>query len=317
MRVYRRRPCGWVTHGLCQHDAGQLFKRTLKEQDTKMSFDVRYQEASLLTGRPWVNDALTKTMRKGLMALVRDTGERVQGGTLGALRKRGLVGGDGQPTELGATVALISMPITEQCQRIGIGFEEIESSVKEQPAIRALDLAQMDGWRGAACEGGTILTLLKAASFPALVRLAQRLPYLADQAESMASSAYFEAQLKEGSAEEVAAEILRATPASVREAFGKIYRGYIVEQFFGLSANLMVELLEALGRDLLRSLVLAIGKDPYEYRKGWPDLTLVRDFQVRFIEVKTSDRLHASQLVTIPYVARVLGLKRFSVLRLK
>ena len=81
----------------------------------------------------------------------------------------------------------------------------------------------MDGWRGAACEGGTILTLLKAASLPALVRLAQRRPYLADQAESTASSAYFEAQLKEGSAEEVAAEILRATPASVREAFGEIY----------------------------------------------------------------------------------------------
>ena len=33
----------------------------------------------------------------------------------------------------------------------------------------------------------------------------------------------------------------------------------------------------------------------FGYRAGWPDLTLVKGNDVMFVEVKTTDKLHASQ----------------------
>jgi len=40
-------------------------------------------------------------------------------------------------------------------------------------------------------------------------------------------------------------------------------------------------------------------EDPYTYRSGWPDLTMVRDGSLLWAEIKTSDRLHMSQIVTL------------------
>jgi hypothetical protein len=39
--------------------------------------------------------------------------------------------------------------------------------------------------------------------------------------------------------------------------------------------------------------------DAYAYRAGWPDITAIRDGEVLFREVKTTDKLHRSQLETI------------------
>ncbi|WP_371264495.1 VRR-NUC domain-containing protein, partial [Salmonella enterica] len=44
----------------------------------------------------------------------------------------------------------------------------------------------------------------------------------------------------------------------------------------------------------------------YQYRSGWPDLTLIRDKSIKFVEVKTTDNLHKSQLTTIPVILDVL-----------
>lgn len=282
-----------------------------------MTWDVRYQEASLLTGRPWVNDGLSEAMRNSLVEIVRDSGERIRANTLKALKQRELVDNEGSPTQLGKTLALISMPLKEQCQRIGIGYEEKRSNGKERPELRALSIYQDEGWEGAACEGGTILTLMKAASFPALIRWNRSVWHPDSDPDGGAASFYFEAQLGEDNVMDIASEIMVATEDGIRNAFSKIYRGYITGQYFGLNAELLINLLEAIGRYRLKNLVLAISKDPYKYRKGWPDLTLVRDLEVRFVEVKTTDRLHASQLITIPHVANILGHELFSVLRLK
>ena len=42
---------------------------------------------------------------------------------------------------------------------------------------------------------------------------------------------------------------------------------------------------------------------------GWPDLTLLRGTELKFVEVKTTDRLHGSQVDTYLNVAVPLGLK--------
>ncbi len=47
---------------------------------------------------------------------------------------------------------------------------------------------------------------------------------------------------------------------------------------------------------------------PYEYRSGWPDLTVIDKSGVSFIEVKTTDSLHESKLRFAKEIAKPLGL---------
>jgi hypothetical protein len=60
----------------------------------------------------------------------------------------------------------------------------------------------------------------------------------------------------------------------------------------------------------------AMFDEPYEYRKGWPDLTVIDAGRPRFVEVKARDRLHASQIITICRMKPVLG-DVFEVMQIK
>jgi hypothetical protein len=55
---------------------------------------------------------------------------------------------------------------------------------------------------------------------------------------------------------------------------------------------------------------------PYDYRSGWPDLTVIEDGEVSFIEIKTTDLLHASQLRFAEEIAKPLGFS-CSIIQLK
>jgi len=53
-------------------------------------------------------------------------------------------------------------------------------------------------------------------------------------------------------------------------------------------------------------LLLAFSVDSYRYRSGWPDLTIGDKKQIELVEVKTTDKLHGSQLYTIPMLMSIL-----------
>ncbi|EGA7539754.1 VRR-NUC domain-containing protein [Salmonella enterica] len=53
---------------------------------------------------------------------------------------------------------------------------------------------------------------------------------------------------------------------------------------------------DTVGREKLFELAKVFAANPYQYRSGWPDLTLIRDKSIKFVEVKTTDNLHKSQL---------------------
>ena len=52
-----------------------------------------------------------------------------------------------------------------------------------------------------------------------------------------------------------------------------------------------------------------ITSNGYTYGNGWPDLTLIKDNEVLFIEVKTTDKMHESQLITIPEMRSITAFK--------
>jgi hypothetical protein len=48
---------------------------------------------------------------------------------------------------------------------------------------------------------------------------------------------------------------------------------------------------------------------PYEYRRGWPDITMWKGSELRFVEVKApGDKLQQSQKTIVNEFAKPLGL---------
>ncbi|USR02342.1 hypothetical protein [Sphingomonas aerolata] len=50
---------------------------------------------------------------------------------------------------------------------------------------------------------------------------------------------------------------------------------------------------------MLPRIATRFATDPYAFCAGWPDITAVRDGTILLRDVKTSDKLHASQQQTI------------------
>lgn len=63
-----------------------------------------------------------------------------------------------------------------------------------------------------------------------------------------------------------------------------------------------------LGADRLAAIASSFATAPYDLRAGWPDLTLWRDGEVRFAEIKSpAEQMHASQFRLITTVLLPLG----------
>ena len=75
--------------------------------------------------------------------------------------------------------------------------------------------------------------------------------------------------------------------------------------------------LDAVGRPRLSAIAAQIFTDPYSYYHGWPDLTILDSAgRCEFVEVKTTDRLHYGQIVTMGDMRHAAGLD-IRVLRLR
>lgn len=92
-----------------------------------------------------------------------------------------------------------------------------------------------------------------------------------------------------------------ATTAQVVRNFEAIYAAGVDEYYPGVSAELIGQLHTALGAQL-HHIATRFASDTYCYRAGWPDITAVRDGEVLFREIKTTDKLHRSQIETITTV---------------
>lgn len=92
-----------------------------------------------------------------------------------------------------------------------------------------------------------------------------------------------------------------ATTEQVVRNFKAIYAAGVDEYYPGVSVELIEQLHAALGHQLA-GIATRFASDTYCYRAGWPDITAVRDGQVLFREIKTTDKLHRSQIETITTV---------------
>lgn len=180
---------------------------------------------------------------------------------------------------------------------------------------------EQEGWHGYHREGGLLLNLIKCMSFP-LLPTRHRMTYI--EAIYAQNIAFKEDRVP---VTQLLDSLQRATPEQVKRNFISMLpepppsplrrllgntpapRYSVLDYFPELETWMLLELLQVAGHDLLLRIASIFASDPYEYRKGWPDITMWKDGQLRFVEVKApGDALGKSQRTIASTFAGPLGL---------
>ncbi|WIA56685.1 VRR-NUC domain-containing protein [Sphingobium sp. WTD-1] len=204
-----------------------------------------------------------------------------------------------------------------QAERVGIVHEVIALHCGEPKLWRyhpkdawasveeaALAHYVAQGWSGAAAEGGLMLTLIKAASF---ARLQPRNADTYIEALYAQNVAFDEDRFSRGALIDACG---RATTAQLSRNWAMIAAtaGETPAFYPRVRWDHVSGLFDALGTERLAAIARLFADAPYDLRAGWPDLTLWRDREVRFAEIKApSDSMHASQTRLITTILKPLG----------
>lgn len=155
------------------------------------------------------------------------------------------------------------------------------------------------------CEGGSINVLIKAAALDALAI------HNIFQDRQDAVRRYLEAQftLLKDHRESVLAAIDTVDQNRLTKNLDEILGdAFIQEAYPRVSCAFVRQLASIVDRSLLTKIANLFFEKPYEYRAGWPDLSVLDGHRLSFVEVKTTDLLHASQLRFAKEIAAPLGL---------
>jgi hypothetical protein len=268
-------------------------------------------------------------MRKALANAVTDPDKRPPAGTLNALVAKGLCLADGIPTPLGRVCGISLLPLHRQCQILDVPLTDHSVDLTQTSP----ELALMDSYTraGASCcftEGGIIFVALYSLCFERLLRLGiakwGNAGYAATikgktrtPVQSMMYSSIIVYQEFLPTASDLEDNLLKDIEAtSVSEAMKnfELLRSWQSDEkwfphsYIGITQGLVQLVLERLPRATFVEIARLFSSDPYAYVKGWPDLTLIDEEGVRFVEVKTTDRLHPSQIITIGDMKAAAGL---------
>lgn len=75
------------------------------------------------------------------------------------------------------------------------------------------------------------------------------------------------------------------------------------------SLDLLIDLFNALGEEKIKDFIIFMALNNDLVCTGWPDLVVFEKGNYYFIEVKTTDKLHISQIITINKIIKDLGIK--------
>lgn len=193
--------------------------------------------------------------------------------------------------------------LESQCRELNLPLEEIQLDYEGRPEPALLNHYESLGYIGSFIEGYTFLTVLKALMLDKLAALNT----FNDRND--ACTRYLEAQLTIH--KDKVDEIIKSIKITSKEKYisnlKEIFsQPFIQREYPSLSFECCVALFDAIDRQLFVDVAKKFSEDPYTYRSGWPDLIIVKGKEVKFIEVKTTDKLHKSQLVTIPTFREII-----------
>ena len=256
---------------------------------------------------------LTKQMTESLTSLYLNVANlNINKSTFKSLLNRSLINNDGSITAIGKRYVIANMPLSRQCLEMSLELHEIELLSNDCPEIALLKHFQSQGYVGSSLEGFAILTVLKALMLDRLEK------YNFFESRADACTRYLESQfiiLKDKSD-----ELILSIRETYKDAFIKNFHEIISQPFIRseypqLTIEFAVAVFDTVETDTFIKLATQLAQEP-SFRNGWPDLTLIKNNVIQFVEVKTNDKLHNSQLVTIP-ILREISSSKISVCRLK
>lgn len=179
---------------------------------------------------------------------------------------------------------------------------------------------RLDGWRGYHGEGGLILNLIKSMSFKSIPpsHKATFVESIYHQHEAYPELCFL--------VNDLLAQVEAADKSMVERNFdfmvsrlpfviqyengSSTNTGCMLDFFPDLERWMFSELLEVTGNTLLHKIASKFSEAPYEYRRGWPDITMWKNGELRFVEVKApGDKLRDSQKKIINEFAKPLSLQ--------
>lgn len=210
-------------------------------------------------------------------------------------------------------------PHKRMAAKLGIGHETLGliRHAKKSWSLDGLSIGSVEtaalahwkanGWNGTSVEGGVILMLIKAAAFHQLDPNYRTACTEAIFAQHWAEPSFNDKELLrcmwtadrsrvERNCDVIAGRSSRSTATNNASIYPGLERGHVLGLF------------DALGVERLHAIAEIFTRAPYDYRAGWPDLTLWNGRNVIFREVKApGDLMHPSQERLITDLLRPLG----------
>lgn len=257
---------------------------------------------------------LSPNMKKTLLSIIEDNQiDSINLNTINSLQSRGLITDSHQITCRGWNLGVSFLSLEKQCKYLNVELEKLEIYYESSPEIAALKFYEKQGYSGTYAEGGAILNILKAFMLDKLDK------YNAFNDRYDACCRYLEAQftILEDKIPELISEIDIIPKDNFLKNFSEIIStSFIASLYPELTIKFANDFYNSINRNHMKNIAIKFSEDPYKYRAGWPDLILIRGGDIQFVEIKTSDKLHLSQIYTISAMKSVVPYK-FKVVRVK
>ncbi len=253
-------------------------------------------------------EKLSPKMKSTLMEIFHNSkSETLNKGTVKSLITRRLLSKDGILTHEGWIQAMEFLSLKQQCALLDLQCSTEKWQRNTKPELYAFDAFKRLGYTGSYCEAGGIGLVLKSLSLDALTSTS----FFKDDPETARTRAclggiVFLAHKNKDELEIVYDDIRKTDKIKFLASCEEILEYDLIHEWYpGLTVEFAEAMFEALSKETFVEIAEWISQS-VEHRNGWPDLTLVKDGQVKFVEIKTTDKLHRSQLITIPSLKKDL-----------
>lgn len=228
---------------------------------------------------------------------------------------------------------LIGWPLDEQCKFLGIPYQKLKAKWDGHgfdrfnwycehknkwvyPEEYVLNRYIADGWQGVNCEGRLIHTILKLLTQDKLDGY-----WCLDYFYSTEAACFSENSLKHDQKrlQKSMPNFHASTETDLIERFEYCKNPQLEHDEFGRpmarfyhatdwSTDLIVNAYRAIGKDVLLEILKLLMLGGEKRRYGWPDITIVKDGKIKFVEVKTRDRLGKLQIEMWDCILKPLSL---------
>lgn len=258
-----------------------------------------------LEQRGWKKDYPNGAMKKVMLSLLhgrpmpKHSYQRLKG-----LEHRGIVR-EGELTEEGRIYAVSCEPLDVQCRLLDLPLVNLRVGIDARPEAAVLRHLARGGREGIYGEGLASHHLIYSMVRHCEWCQKEWYPHIAIFRQEKEPQAHIVPVLEGSTEEQYLINLAEPMP----------YWLWLNDST-EWTEGFWLALYRAIKREELVNLYMAMSSAPQQrYRNGWPDLVIIDNGQVQFIEVKTTDRLIMSQIRTIPMARDRLPSAAFEVLR--